>query len=125
MTTNQQTYMYRMAFPIEDDTMRVSQVINSALLIFPEVAEERGIKVTGNVNAWIDGDRVHCEAAAEIIEGRTPRLADLHGWRVAALLGAGLNDRQIAEELGLDLRKARRIRVELGMAPTRKHAKAS
>jgi hypothetical protein len=77
------SYLYRMAFPIEDDSLRLSQVIAQATLIFPEVAEERGIRVTGDVKVWLDGDHVNCEALAEVIEGRTPRLADLHGWRVA------------------------------------------
>jgi hypothetical protein len=119
------TYMYRMVFPIEDDSLRTSQVINQARLLFPEEAEVRGIRVTGDMKTWIDGDKVICEARAEVIEGRTPRAADIHGWKVAALVSAGMNDRQISDEIGVSPAVIQRIRSEMGLAPTRKHARAS
>lgn len=116
------SYVYRMSYPIENENLRTSQVINQALLVFPEDAEERGIRVLGAVNAWIDGPTVTCEAAAEPIEGRRVRSADLHGWRVVALHSAGFNDRQIGEELGIALRTARNIRVELGLPAVERKA---
>lgn len=111
-------YLYRMSYPIEDDSLRTSQVINQAVLVFPGDAEERGIRVIGDVRAWIDGATVHCEAVAEIIDGRKPKLTDLHGWRVVALHAAGENDRSIAEQLGLPSpQTVQRIRTELGLQP--------
>lgn len=109
------TYVYRMAFPIEDDRLRVSQVINQALLLFPEQADRAGIRLLGDVSAWIDGDKVYCEAAAEVVEGRRPRAMDLHGWRVAALHAAGRVDREVSEELGIGIDTARKLRLELGL----------
>lgn len=119
------TYTYRMAFEIQDDSLRVSQVINQARLVFPDEAAARGIRIIGDVNAWIDGEMVHCEAAAEIIDGRRPTAFDLHGWRVAALVGTGMNDRQISEELGVTPAVVQKIRTRMGLPPTRTHAKAS
>jgi hypothetical protein len=34
-------------------------------------------------------------------------------------------DRQIGEEIGISIATVQRIRSELGLAPTRKHAKAA
>ena len=117
------SFMYLMEYPIEDDSLRTSQVINQATLVFPEDAEDRGIRITGDVRVWIDGDKVRCEAAAEPIEGRKLRAADLHGWQVVALNAAGMNDRTIAEQLGLPSpQSVQRIRTELGLAPARTRA---
>ena len=114
-------YVYRMEYPITDDSLRMSQVINQALLIFPEEAEDRGIRVVGDVKAWVDGDKVFCEAVAEVVKGRKPKLADIHGWRVAALHAAGMSDGVIAKELGLSSHQVvQRIRVELGLSPNGK-----
>jgi hypothetical protein len=119
------TYTYRMVFPIENDSLRVSQVINQAVLLFPAEAEARGIRIIGDVKAWIDGDQVHCEAAAEVIDGRRPTAFDLHGWKVAALAGTGLNDRQIGDELGVSSAVVQRIRAQIGAAPRRTRARTS
>lgn len=119
------SYIYRMVFPIEDDSLRLSQVLNQARLVFPDEAESRGIRIIGSVAAWVDGDKVHCEAHAEVIDGRRPTAFDLHGWRVAALVGTGMNDRQISEELGVTPAVVQKIRARIGLAPTRKHARSS
>ena len=108
-------YVYRMAYPIEDDSLRMSQVINQAVLVFPTDAWERGFRLLGDVRAWVDGDKVFCESTAEVLEGTRPKLTDLHGWRVTALHAAGRNDRQVSEELGIGIDTARRIRLELGL----------
>lgn len=109
------SYLYRMAYPIVDDSLRTSQVINQATLIFPEDAEERGFKLTSEPRVWIDGAAVNCEAEAELMEGRRPHLADVHGWRVAALKAAGMSDVAIATQLGLKKQTVQRIRTELGL----------
>jgi hypothetical protein len=107
------SYLYRLAFPIEDDSLRMSQVINQAILIFPDEAAHRGVMVTGDVSARIEGEYVICEADAEVIPGRRVKLADRHGALVAELNAEGLNDRRVGIRLGLSTSAIQAIRTEL------------
>lgn len=107
------SYLYRLAFPIEDDSLRISQVINQAILIFPEEAAHRGVVIAGEVEARIEDGYVICEATAEVMPGRRLRLADQHGAVVAALNAQGLNDRRVGARLGLSTSAIQAIRTEL------------
>lgn len=111
------SYVYRIEFPIEDDSLRMSQVINQALLIFEDEALRRGFVVTGPANAWVHEDRVICEAPAEQVPGRKPKRADLYGARIRELNGHGLTDGQIAERLSIGTSTVQAVRKELDIPP--------
>lgn len=110
-------FTFRMEYEILDDSLRVSQVINQAVLIFPEDAESKGIKLVGDVKAWIDENKVCCESPADIIQGRKPRLVDLHGHRIVQMNAAGMSNGRIAEELGCSREAIRAIVRDLGLPP--------
>jgi hypothetical protein len=93
-------FTYRYAFPIEDDELTTLQVRRQAMLVFPDVAAERGIRIIGDITVTLDGERVICESDAQPIPGRRVPALDRYGLRVAELAAAGLNDPQIAHELG-------------------------
>jgi hypothetical protein len=117
------TYLYRLNYPITDDSLLISQVIAQATLVFPEMAQRRGIRITGAVKAWIDEDNAVCEAEAEPIPGRRVKLADLYGARVEEFSRDGLNDRQISDVLHISPSAVQRIRAELGL-PAHHHREA-
>jgi hypothetical protein len=108
-------FTYRAAFPIVDDSLRVSQVINRAVLLFPDYAHQRGVMILGEVAARLDGNTVVCEALAEEIPNRKHLLADVHGPRIADLNSEGFSDRQIGERLGLPASTVCRIRYALSI----------
>jgi hypothetical protein len=94
------SFRYRLAYPIVDQELTTVQVTRQAILTYIDDALSRGIRVTGDVAAHIDGDAVICEADAEPSPGRRITLADRYGLRIAELAAAGMSDRQIAEVLG-------------------------
>jgi hypothetical protein len=93
-------FTYRYAFAIDDDQATTLHLRRQAILVFPEIAAERGIRITGDVVVTFDDDHVVCEADAEPIPGRRVRAVDRYGLVVAELAGRGFNDRQIAEAIG-------------------------
>ena len=93
-------FTFRMEYEILDDSLRVSQVIERAKLLFSEDSADKGIRLVGEVTASIGVGKVVCEAAAEVVPGRRPRLVDVHGQRIAELNAARVPNRKIAEELG-------------------------
>lgn len=93
-------FVYRVAYPIEDDQLTTAQVTRQALLTFSDNAAARGIDLTGEPTAAIDGERVVCEAPASVTPGRRLTVADRHGLRIAELAAKGLSDCRIAEVIG-------------------------
>lgn len=93
-------FVYRVAYPIEDDQLTTAQVIRQALVLFVDEALQRGIRLTGDPAATIDGSRVVCEAPAQPLSGRRVTAADRHGLRIAELAAAGLSDSRIADVIG-------------------------
>lgn len=93
-------FLYRLAYPIEDQELTTKRILRQALLAFADDAADRGIRLVGEATARIDGEQVVCEADAQPIPGRRVAATDRYGLRIAELAAQGLNDRQISEALG-------------------------